>query len=195
MGVSMLGPRRAPPTARGGRRGQLAVFDFVLLVPLLLLSVSLAYTIAQTYPVSSVDPATYETMARQTMELWLQGTVEQANVTIGTGTSFTVYSTPVSQLLTEIPFWVGCAGASTSTLSAPSQVAGGVLTELQELSGLTYSGASFSLNSSACGHPVSMSVGPAPPVGSASVYTAWSTLPGYGANAAPVAVGLYLWGA
>ncbi len=194
------------PSRRGGapslpprgialrRRGQLALFDAVLFLPLIALTVVVVDAILLSPVSAPTQNLVGEHDAQQTLATLMRTTLRSTQLPGTTAGSATLLEDlPVSELLAETLQGLACSTVGPSNLMQPGFVGGDVAAALQATA-QGWSFAALTSNSTGCGTPVHLDLGPAPPYTEVPVYTAWTVLPAMGSSYAPVTVGVELWG-
>lgn len=194
-GTSIAAARRSTHRFRAAREGQLAIFDLVLMVPLLVLVVVLVNVLSAPTSTASTSGTQEEFLARTTLHAWLQTTVLSGNYSTPSGQQVLLTDTTGAVLLQELVLWIGCGQASAQGLDLPGGAGAALYQNLEALSHTDFQWLEFSAQGRSCGQPVTVADGPPPPHLSQDLYTAWVTLPGLGAPSNSVTVGVALWGA
>jgi hypothetical protein len=166
----------------------------MLLLPLLALAVVVVDTVLLAPVSAPVQAAAGEVAADQTLSTLLRTTLHETRLPAPSGGASPLFDQPVSQLLAETLQGIGCGTVSVSNLIHAGYVGGDVESALENMTGGAWGYAAVASNSSACGTPVHLDLGPVPPGTSSSVFTSWALLPALGPGYAEVTVGVELWG-
>lgn len=185
-----------PPSRRitGRRSGQLALFDAVLFLPLIALTVVVVDAVLLSPVSAPTQNLVGEHDAQQTLATLMRTTLRSTELPgTAAGSATVLEDLPVSELLAETLQGLACSTVAVSNLMQPGFVGGDVAATLQATA-QGWSFAALSSNSTGCGTPVHLDLGPTPPFTQVPVYTAWTVLPAMGSSYAPVTVGVELWG-
>ncbi|MDE1821071.1 MAG: hypothetical protein KGJ23_09855 [Euryarchaeota archaeon] len=187
-----------PDTPRGRRirtqRGQLALFDAVLFLPILALAVVVIDTVLVPPVQGSAASVVGERDAQATLATLLRTTLHETRLPQSSGGTVLLFDQPVSQLLATALQGLGCGTVGTSSLIQAGFVGGDIGSALVNITSGEWTFASLASNATGCGNPAHLDLGPTPPGTENQVYTSWTTLPPLNSGYTSVTVGVELWG-